>query len=361
MEKLEEKLKHFNYDLTNKQVVVFGAGHTSMLNQDVLLNENLNIKFFCDNSKEKIGKTFLGYPVISFKEMLSLDNLFVIVCAGTVKATRQISSDLDKCNIKNCTLHRYILNKYRNEVIEAYKLMETQADKDIYNTIINSRLEMNRYPIEICNSSINQYFDNKNINYYYNLDNYVDLGAYVGDTIEKYITLSSGVFNKIYAFEPNKNNYQAMIQRIQRIKNEWHLKDEQFILENAGIDQTSSIKMFQDTNKIKENGFSAQFINDTEDGICIPTFCINDFFKNKQISFLKADIESYETKMLKGAEKVIRRDNPALAICAYHTAKDIFTIPLLIKEIEKEYNFNLKYYSNNEAETVVYAYTKKRK
>jgi len=88
-------------------------------------------------------------------------------------------------------------------------------------------------------------------------------------------------------------------------------------------------------------------------------YAIDDFFKEQQVSFLKADIESFELDMLRGAESVIKRDKPLLAICIYHNASDMFTIPLYIKELCSDYKFKIRQHAYDFAETVLYAYTER--
>ena len=39
---------------------------------------------------------------------------------------------------------------------------------------------------------------------------FVDCGAFIGDTIENYLKERGGVFQKIYAFEPNNSIYEAL-------------------------------------------------------------------------------------------------------------------------------------------------------
>ncbi len=58
---------------------------------------------------------------------------------------------------------------------------------------------------------------------------------------------------------------------------------------------------------------------------------------------------------LKGAEKIIKRDRPKLAVCIYHNPEDIFEIPFLIKKLVPEYKLYIRHHSDTYAETVVYA------
>ena len=60
------------------------------------------------------------------------------------------------------------------------------------------------------------------------------------------------------------------------------------------------------------------------------------------ITYLKADIEGFELEMLKGAEKIIKKHKPKIAITCYHPENDSNKIIALLKEYVPEYNFYKK-------------------
>jgi len=56
------------------------------------------------------------------------------------------------------------------------------------------------------------------------------------------------------------------------------------------------------------------------------TVSLDDFFKDKNLDFIKADIEGAEVLMLKGAAEILKRNKFKAAVCAYHRnnhAKDL--------------------------------------
>lgn len=183
---------------------------------------------------------------------------------------------------------------------------------------------------------------------------FVDCGAYVGDTIEKYIWERDGVFKKIIAFEPDKDNFKAMESRVQRLLNEWNLKEESIELHPYGVSDKSEegvIKRYE-----KNNGLGSKLLHDTgEEGEACGTVALDAYIK-EPYSFLKADVESYEYKMLLGAQKGIKEYKPLLAICLYHNAVDLYSIPLLIKELVPEYRLAVCHHSKRAAETTLYAW-----
>jgi hypothetical protein len=70
---------------------------------------------------------------------------------------------------------------------------------------------------------------------------------------------------------------------------------------------------------------------------------------------IKMDIEGAEYDALRGGTNVIKRDQPILAICVYHTQSDIWRIPLLIREMLPKHRLYLRGYEGDGFQTVMYA------
>ena len=77
---------------------------------------------------------------------------------------------------------------------------------------------------------------------------------------------------------------------------------------------------------------------------------------DREYTFLKADIESYEYNMLLGAKNTIKTYMPKMAICIYHNAVDFYSIPLLINLYSKDYKMSVRHYTGSISDTVLYAY-----
>ena len=67
------------------------------------------------------------------------------------------------------------------------------------------------------------------------------------------------------------------------------------------------------------------------------TVSLDDFFDKKIINFLKADVEGFEMRLLKGGKKIIDANKQLkIAICTYHNQEDAEQI----QEILRNQNFN---------------------
>jgi hypothetical protein len=101
------------------------------------------------------------------------------------------------------------------------------------------------------------------------------------------------------------------------------------------------------SSKILDTGTAkAQFIK-------LDDLSLNDDSGNIVI---KMDIEGAEFEALKGAESLIKKKKPRLAVCVYHKPEDIIDIPFYINSIEPEYKFFIRHNCLvNLTETVLYA------
>lgn len=74
-----------------------------------------------------------------------------------------------------------------------------------------------------------------------------------------------------------------------------------------------------------------------------------------RVDFVKMDIEGAELRALKGAEGLLRRFRPRLAVCLYHYPQDFHEIPAWLDSLGLGYRFYLNHHHVNEWETVLYA------
>lgn len=220
-------------------------------------------------------------------------------------------------------------------------------NQDIYTEILARRLD------HWNNNCRDLYEDNQ----YYALPHfceedfdevYVDLGAFVGDTLEKFLFRKSTNFKAYYAFEPEQSNYVALQHRVNRLKKEWNISNEQIITVNSGVRQKSEQVYFS------SNG-TGSAVSVNRDGANINIVALDDFFKEKKVSTIKSDIESFECAMLLGAETILRRDKPKLAISIYHSTPDFYNIMDWIHRLNLGYKFWVRHHGVKFSETVMYA------
>lgn len=312
----------------------------------------MSIKGYVDNNSQKWGQTFCGKPILSPQELVQQSHSCVLICSPQSQIVKSIKQQLTELQLEGYHIDEVILKSHKQEVLKCFDWLDDAESKETYAHLIECRIKT-EYPQERFISS-EPYFQLKEFYQRNPGEIFVDCGAYVGDTLERYIWKKDGVFHKIIAFEPDKKNYAAMEKRICRLKEEWNMPPHAFEIYPYGVgdkNTCSKVDSYSDNNglgsKIIENPLA-----ESEECRMIT---IDDFIK-EPFTFLKADIESYEYRMLLGAQNSIAKWRPLLAICIYHNAADLYDIPLFIKSIESGYKMKIRHYSNLLDETVLYAW-----
>lgn len=290
---------------------------------------------------------------ISPEELRKLSDAKVVI--GTENYCHQISKQLQEYNNVVYTMGRGILYWREKEKLDKvyHELLLDEESKKVYLTLIEAHVSGNMEKIwEI--TSGNQYFAIPQFAVHKTNDVFIDCGGSVGDSIEQFINKRLGAFQKIYSFEPMQMPYTAMIERVKRLQREWAISSEKIICENKGVTD-KTVKLCFDSNEILENMFME---NNNADKNSYSFISLDDYFLNLEdkITFIKADIETFEMKLLEGAKQIIQRDKPNIAICVYHKFNDIYEIPLKIHEFLPEYKMQIRHHGYNFWETVLYCY-----
>ena len=185
-----------------------------------------------------------------------------------------------------------------------------------------------------------QYFDKALISY--NDDEiFVDCGSLDLQTCENFVDNCSKKIKTIYAFEPDEENIKICKEK--RIA-----KNLEVEILPYGVWSSDGELCF----KAVGGGTSKV---DSEGNGKIEVRSIDSLLVDQPISFIKMDIEGAEQEALKGAEQVIMKYKPKLAISVYHKPEDFLSIPKIIHDYVPEYKLYLRHYSIYSVETVLYA------
>lgn len=355
------KFMEFINECGNKKIVLFGAGKGSVWAIKLLNKYGVLISCIVDNDIIKQGEKILDIPIVSLSSALLIkEEKDTVILITSPRYESEIRECLfGKINISNiysfeCELYyqyiqdveeyrNYLINKF-DDIIKLFSNFEDEISKNTLENVILGRITGNLdYFRQIYTED--QYLPKDIINLESN-EFIVDAGAGIGDTlIELYNRLGDN-YEHIYSFEPDDKCY---------------LKASSVILNNnmkkvtifkKGLWSNDSILYFkesdiQGSSKTVENNNNLYL---TE----IEVVKLDSIIKTP-ISFIKMDIEGAELEALKGAQKLIKKYKPKMAICVYHKNEDIIEIPNFIKSLVPEYKFFLRHHNISGTETVLYA------
>ncbi len=354
-ESFEKMLRTDIPDISGKELWIFGAGNTANLYYNGLQRleqEGFVISGYVDNNKDKWGKKFNGKTVVSLASLEDVkDKICILLCSIQGNVVKAVSEQLKAAGFMYYLIDDVVLKQHADKVMEVYDLFEDDESRELYEILTKERLtgEGKYMPVD----PNEQYFALPPFAVNSPGEVFVDCGSYVGDSVERYLWRKEGVFKKIIAFEPDNHNVEAMNYRIDRLEKEWGLDKDKIVVYAKGVSDKCYTAVVERNEE--NNGFSSKIKNENNDISEENVVSIDDFIK-EPISYLKADIESWEYKMLCGAAKSIEQYKPKLAICIYHNAVDFYELPLLVKKLLDSYKISIRHHNYTLSETVLYAW-----
>lgn len=353
---------NWNETLKNYTVVAFGLGKFWQDTHDRLF-DMCNIVYVSDNDKEKWGKNFCGKECISPEAIKELENPFVIAVVGygsfnTVR-NQMREMQLPVMHISEMHFSDYLKGKNTDwidseieNIKAALDILEDEHSKKVLTNVFCNKIYgwNTEYDYESFATG-GEYFETD----VFSLDTnevFVDCGAYIGDTIDDFLSKTNGMFEQIYTFELATENYNELVSNIRKYGTEI---SDKIVPINAGVWDKEESMWYEhpgdlDGCKIvqKENGEEAKLVS-----------LDNVIPQELKVSILKMDIEGAEQRALVGAKRIIEKDSPKLAICLYHRPEDLWQIPNIIKQYNKDYKIYIRHHSaQNYTDTVCYAYIK---
>ncbi len=266
------------------------------------------------------GGGVYGKKLFSPEEVAADKNAFVIVCALNPAALKNIYAELDSLNLKYCHVDAAIFALHKDELRKVFASFDDDRSREIYLALLKHRIKGELF-FDDC-ASWNHLFVNSAFQRSLFDDVFVDCGAFVGDTIEKFIWQHDRIVKRIIAFEPDPQNRLALEKRVRRLCDEWSFSSDTITIYPYGVSDKSSVSYIRmDSENSIKSSLTSEPVDNTEE---IKVVAIDDVLP-EGYTFLKADIESYEYKMLLGAAQTIKKYKPRLAVCIYHNAVDFYS------------------------------------
>lgn len=297
-----QELEHWLSQINVRGIIIYGCGHDGKRLKRNLEKWGYTISWFCDNDIMKQGMQCEGCEIISKQTMIEKYNDYLVVIGS---------------------------RDYGDEMYDSLKETEFPNENIFYS----------QYRLPLATRGI-QYFD-----VFESKENevYINCGGYDGSDLIDFCDWTNGNYKEAIVLEP----MNVMCECIEKKVQELHLKS--IAIYNKAAWNTSGVLLFSEAG--------AGSTRDEQGTIRVEAVDLDTIAGNdKEVSFIKMDIEGSELQALHGAEKVITKYKPRLAICIYHKPQDIYEIGSYLLELVPEYKFKIRHYCSNVWETVLYAY-----
>jgi FkbM family methyltransferase len=235
-----------------------------------------------------------------------------------------------------------ILNR-STEYESLFKSLEDSVSRDTLLAYIRAKLTYDPTALQRVFSPV-QYFPEDICEFQPRHDDvYVDCGAFDGDTLNCFLSLSEkGRCSEYYAFEPDADNCVQLSRMVIARQLEFaHVI-------RKGVWNAPDVLRFKaegNTRSTLTDSGATTIQVETLDSHGIEATCI------------KMDVEGAELRALEGAATTIATYRPRLSIALYHNPEHLLDIPQFIHSLCPDYRFYLRIHSRYSEELVLYAAT----
>ena len=337
----------------SEPLYLFGADNCGESYFTLFGEHGILIEAFLDDDPRKQATGFCGKEVLPPEEMVKRTGKILISSYGPSILMKRLGK-IDSGLLQRVLWSEFYLwedgldyysyyMEHASELERVYGLLEDERSKQVFENLLNYKISRDSSLITDINDLdyCDQCFD-MSILHFGQGEVFVDLGAYIGDTVDsfiKHVDESKASYERIYALEPDPNNFMELKRRTAHYPNVTYI--------NKGAYSENTVLRFSAEGKwtscLDDQG-------DIEVSVCSLDEEIGD-----RVTFMKSDIEGAEMQAIKGAENMIREYKPTLAFSIYHRKEDIFTIPLRLHELNQGYKFYMRHYGDIPIDSIVYA------
>lgn len=235
------------------------------------------------------------------------------------------------------------LHTYRHELSEVFDMLADEESKKSFAARVRALITGNVGYLRI--AEYDQYFHP--LVHPKQGDIVIDGG--VSENVHEQIQITSAVSpsGAVIGFEPDPIGYYKAQEKLESFEYK-----ENYVLTPYGL--------WHETGKVQFASAGVGSHISTDEGahvVDINVTTINEIAKQhhlRSVDFIKLDIEGAEENALRGAIRTIAQYSPQMAISIYHKFEDLFSIPLFIKKINKDYKLYIGHHHPALFDTVLY-------
>ena len=346
------------YDIRENKIIIYGAGCCGVMFAELLQQSGLRAECFFDRNVSKAGKNFMGVPVMQ-PMLLDMDSLVVVCILKKGRLYEEIEQNIRKIGYKKI-VHIYDLRNERwlfrgqclilvpnKEQVQEHLLRYENLSRHLADEMSCRVLEcvmcflLESADVEFPSLAIEEQYFAYDIYQKISEEYVVDCGAFKGDVMRIFLKKNKDGFAHYFAIEPD-NAYLPFLQPVA----------EQY---EDGKVEIKSCALSDRRETLRMRNYAGEDSVVRDDGeVQVQAYCLDELLEDRICTFLKIDVEGYDKKTIRGAEKVIQEQRPVVAVATYHGESDFYEIFELLKGLYEDYYFYLRSYMNIQ-ETVLYA------
>lgn len=330
---MKQDLWHY-LQTVKKPIVLYGMGNGADKIIEVLTAYGIEISGVFATDGFVREKYFHGFKLSSYSELREkFGEMTVLLCFGSSRPEvlaniKRISAEQelyapDVPVYGGGLFNSEYAEKNRAALERAYSRLADEKSRETFENIIRYKLSGRLDYLYRCEVSADEPY-NTFLKFSDN-ESYIDLGAYTGDTVSDFVSRVKG-YSSITAVEPDKKSFKKLTANTAGLKN--------FRAINACVSDKSGTEPFS-----MRGGRNSSLGS----GVEIRSVTVDEIAE-KGVTFIKADVEGGEAKMIKGAENTVLRYKPKMQLACYHRNEDLFALPAAVDAIREDYKLYLRHF-----------------
>lgn len=335
---------------------LYGAGNLAsniiqkLVKEDILIDGILIDKEAENDDLDKKRKT--GIPVYYFSDFVMNRSELCNVLIAFAKGYRKKSS-IEKipCFTNVYILenpfehHKRIESEYiksnLNMLRKAYKLLEDDLSKESFCAFINARINGNaEWVADVSKTDIDEF--NNDVMFTRKDEVFLDVGAYNGGSIKRFLASNGFNAKKIIGIEPDESNYRILSDYMKSIQ------EYDYELHQIGCWFEKARLPFNKDDKCSRLDSKSQYYIDVDkiDNIC---------GLDERITLYNMGISVAEYEILRGSSELIKKWHPKLIVFMGSARDELWQIPQYIHELSSEYKIYLRFLTAMPSRFFLYA------
>ena len=336
-----------------RPVVLYGTGNGADKILDQLTARQIPVSGVFASSGFVRDRSFRGFPVGTYEALKErFPDMIVLICFGT--SLPDVLSNIDRI-AKECETYApdvpvygdslfdtVFYREHQEELSTVRSFLEDDLSRDTFDRVISYKLTGNYLLLRPCEKPLEEM---KTLLSPQDGAGYIDLGAYNGDTVLSYTKMFPQI-RSVVAVEPDKRNFRKLSETVRS-----HFPSDVSDPSSGSFGKISvscvrALISDRDGTAFapRNRGRGVHETGSSENGEELTAVSLVTLLQDQKAGLIKMDVEGNERKAIEGGREILLRDKPDLIVSCYHRSEDLFSLPLLIREIVPEYKVYMRHH-----------------
>lgn len=312
---------------TGLPIFIYGMGDGAVKILKIFEEKKIPAAGFFASDEFVRGHSFMGHTVHSLSKVEKYVDEFIIVLAfgaGYPELYDKINHIASKHTLIAPDVPVYggglfdlgFCEKNCDKLNAVYEMLADETSRKTYADVINFKISGDIRYLNRCTSDTDEIY--KGLIDLRNVREYIDMGAYNGDTVQEFLAFSGGNYDRIYALEPDASNFKKLKKNTRDISG--------IQIYNAAAWSENTTLQFSALNGRRAT------LTPLNGRKYIDVQAVTGDSLTENADFIKIDVEGAEHNALLGCRRSIEK-GASLAVSLYHRNEDMYDIPLLVHNI----------------------------